>query len=289
MKTIKLKAPAKINLTLEVLRRLPNGFHEVRFTMARINNIYDEISITFYPKKEGISVESSNNGIPLDERNICFKVAKKFFEKAKKSAGIKIYIKKNIPVGAGLGGGSSDGAAVLKILNKYFNSPLSEKQLMEIGSEVGKDIPFFFSSQDVSFVEGMGEKISETVKFPKINILLVNPGIHISTKHAYERLSPIIEKIKRKENVSRKMMAATKKKDASLIARYLYNDFEIILEKEQSIIKEIKDELIKLGALGALMTGSGSTVFGIFKNRKEILAAKRKMKIKYPDFFVEIG
>ncbi len=289
MKTIKLKAPAKINLTLEVLRKLPDGFHELRTVMSKIFGLYDEISITFYPKKEGISVESGNNGIPLDERNICFKVAKKFFEKAKKSAGIKIYIKKNIPVGAGLGGGSSDGAATLKILNKYFHHPVSDKKIIEMASKIGKDIPFFFSSKGASLIEGMGEKISETFIFPKINILLVNPNIHISTKHAYERLSPIIEKIKRKENISRKMMAAIKKNDVGLIAKYLYNDFEVILEKEQSIISEIKDELIGLGASGALMTGSGSTIFGIFKNRKEILAAKRKMKIRYPDFFVEIG
>jgi len=289
MKTIKLKAPAKINLTLEVLRKLPNGFHEVRFTMARINNIYDEISIIFESGKKYIIVKSSNNGIPLNEKNICFKATKIFFEETGKSAGVSIYIKKNIPIGAGLGGGSSDGAATLKILNKYFHHPVSDKRIIEMASEIGKDIPFFFSSKGASLIEGMGEKISETFIFPKSNILLVNPNIHISTKHAYERLSPIIEKIKRKENISRKMMAAIKKNDVGLIAKYLYNDFEIILEKEQSIIKEIKDELIKLGALGALMTGSGSTVFGIFKNRKEILAAKRKMKIKYPDFFVEIG
>lgn len=289
MKTIKLKAPAKVNLTLEVLRKLPNGYHEIRFVMVRVDNVYDEISISFYPGKEGIMVESSNNGIPLDERNICFKVAKRFFEETGKSVGIKIYIKKNIPVGAGLGGGSSEGAAVLKILNKYFNHPLSKAKLMQIGSEVGKDIPFFFSSQGASLVEGMGEKISKTFTFPKINILLVNPHINISTKHAYERLSPIIKKMKKRDNISKEMIASIKKKDAELIAKHLYNEFEIILGKEQSIIKEIKDGLIGLGALGALMSGSGSTVFGIFKKRKEAIVAKKKMKMKYPDFFVEIG
>ena len=289
MKTIKLKAPAKINLTLEVLERLPNGYHQIRFVMAKVPALYDEISITFDPKKEEIKVKSNTNGIPLDERNICFKAAKKFFEKTGKKSGIKIYIKKNIPVGAGLGGGSSDGAATLKILNKYFKYPFSDKKLSELGAEIGKDIPFFFSPKSGALVEGMGEKITKTFELPKLNLLLVNPRIHISTKHAYERLTSEIAKIKKRKNISQKMTNAVKNKNIELISKYLYNDFEIILKKEQPIIKEVKENLVSLGASGTSMTGSGSTVFGIFKNRQSALNAKNKIKIKYPDFIVKLG
>lgn len=289
MKTIKLKTPAKINLTLEVLRKLPDGFHELRMVMAKIFGLYDEISITFESGKEYIIVKSSNNGIPLGEKNICFKATKKFFEETGKSAGIKINIKKNIPIGAGLGGGSSDGAATLKILNKYFKNPLLAKKLIKIASEIGKDVPFFFSEKNLALIEGAGEKISKTFNSSKLNLLLINPKIHISTKHAFAELSPIIKKIKRIPGISEKMIESLKKGNADSISRYLYNDFEIVMEKKYPVIKEIKNNLLDVGASGALMTGSGSTIFGIFKSRKEILAAKKKMKIKYPDFFVEIG
>ena len=289
MRTIKLKTPAKVNLSLEVLKKLPNGYHQIRFVMAKISALYDEISITFNPKKKYIVIRSSNNKIPLDEKNICFRAVKRFLEKTKKSIGVRINIKKNIPIGAGLGGGSSDGSATLKILNQYFHYPLSKKQLMEIGSEIGKDIPSFFSPKSAAFVEGMGEKISRVFDFSNQNILLVNPKIHISTKHVYERLSPKIKKIKRKENVSLKMMLAVKKKNIDDIAKYLYNDFERVLEKEYPVIREIKNKLMNFGASGALMTGSGSTVFGIFKNKGEVLVARKEIKKQYPDFFVEIG
>jgi 4-diphosphocytidyl-2-C-methyl-D-erythritol kinase len=289
MKTIRLKAPAKVNLILEVLRKLPSGFHELRTVMAKIPSLYDEISITFCLGKEGIFLKSDNKIIPLDEKNICFKSAKKFLEKTGKSVGIKIDIKKNIPIGAGLGGGSSDGAATLKILNKYFHHPISEKQLIKLGAEVGKDIPFFFSLKNAAFIEGAGEKISKVFDLLKMDILLVNPKIHISTKQAYEKLSPEIKKIARKDNASSKMMLAIKNKKLDLISKYLYNDFEIVIEKEYPVIKEIKDKLKNLGASGALMTGSGSTVFGIFKDRRKALMAKKEMKKCYPKFFVEIG
>lgn len=289
MKTIKLKTPAKINLTLEVLRKLPDGFHELRSVMAKVFGLYDEISITFEPEKDHIIVKSSNNGMPLDEKNICFKMTKKFFEETGNSAGVRIDIGKNIPIGAGLGGGSSDGAATLKILNRYFGQPLSKKKLIKMASEIGKDIPFFFSEKNSALIEGSGERISKIFDAPKLNLLLVNPKIHISTKYAFADLSPILRKIKRIPGISAGMMKALKKRDADLASKYLYNDFEIVMEKKYPVIKEIKNDLLAFGASGALMSGSGSTVFGIFKNRKESVAAKKKMKVKYPDFFVEIG
>ena len=287
MKTIKLKAHAKTNLTLEVLRKLPSGFHEIRTVMTKLPDLYDEISIKFISEKNTIALKSNSNKMPLDETNICFKVAKAFFEKTKKSCGIEIYIEKNIPIGAGLGGGSSDGAAVLKILNKHFRYPLSRKQLIETASKIGKDIPFFFSEKNSALIEGAGEKIKKIFTMPKLNILLINPNIHISTKWAYENLSPLLGKIKRKEKLAQKIMLAAKKKDMNLISKYLYNDFEILVEKEYPLIKKLKQELLENGARGTLLSGSGSTVFGIFKTKKILLTAKNNLLKKYPEFMIK--
>lgn len=287
MKTIKLKAPAKINLTLEVLRKLPSGFHKIRTVMTQLSDLYDEISINFIAEKNTITLKSNAKNMPLDETNICFKVAKAFFGKTKKSGGIEIYLKKNIPIGAGLGGGSSDGAAVLKILSKHFHHPLSQKQLIEMAAKIGKDIPFFFAEKNSALIEGAGEKIKKTFAMPKLNILLINPNINISTKWAYENLSPLLGKIKREEKLAQKIMLAAKKKNINLIAKYLHNDFEILVEKEYPLIKKLKNELLENGASGALMSGSGSTVFGIFKSKKILLTAKNNLLKKYPQLLIK--
>jgi 4-diphosphocytidyl-2-C-methyl-D-erythritol kinase len=289
MKTAKLKAPAKINLTLEIMRKLPNGFHELRSVFAKLPNLYDEISVNFYPERKGIFLKSRNKKIPLNENNICFKAVKKFFETTGKSIGISIEIKKNIPIGAGLGGGSSDGAAILKILNQYFRHPLSEKKLIKMASEIGKDIPFFFSQKRAALIEGAGEKIGKVFEIGKINFLLINPNVYVGTKEAYEILSPIISKMKNRKNFSKEIILALKKGKIDCVSGCLYNDFELVMEKKHPIISELKNKLIELGASGALMSGSGSTVFGIFESRKKILEAEKKMKKYYPKFLVKIG
>src|SRR5665647_329306 len=185
MKTLKLKAPAKINLTLEVVRKLPNGYHELRTVMAKIGKIFDEISIRFYPDKRSIIIKSNSKKIPLDSSNICYKAAEKYFAKIKKRVGIVIEIRKKIPVGAGLGGGSSDGAAVLKILNKFYENKISDKELGKIAAEVGKDVPFFLSPKGAAFLDRMGDRIKKNISLPTINCVVVNPGIHIATPWAF--------------------------------------------------------------------------------------------------------
>ncbi len=285
--TSKLKAPAKINLTLEVIKKLPSGFHEIRTVMTKLPDLYDEIFVAFDSKKSGISIRSNSRKIPSDEKNICHKVAKSFLKKIKKNVGLEIRIKKNIPVGAGLGGGSSDGAAVLKILNKHFKFPLSQKQLVNLASKIGKDIPFFFSEKNSALIEGTGEKISQTFEVPPLNILLINPQIHIATPLAYAKLSPLLRKIKRKTKISESMIAAANNGNSKKIAKYLHNDFEIIMKKEYPIIKRLKEEFLALGADGSLMSGSGSTVFGIFESKKALSEARKKLSKKYPKFLVK--
>jgi len=287
MKTIKQKAPAKINLTLEVVKKLPNGYHELRSVMTKLENVFDEVMIKFYPDKKGIKIKSNSKEIPLDGSNICYKAAEKYFSRIRKEIGIVIEIKKNIPTGAGLGGGSSDGAAVLKMLNKFFKNKVSDKDLEEMASEVGKDVPIFLSPKNSAFLDRMGDRIKKNANLPKLNFVLVNPGIHISTPWAFGEMH-------KHDNLGNKGMSAkmfkyVQEKNVNKIIVGLYNDFEPIIEKRCPIIKEIKNKLIKAGASGALMTGSGSTVFGIFKSKKDASKAKAIMKKHYPKFFVEIG
>lgn len=287
MKTIKLKASAKVNLTLEIVKKLPNGYHELRTVMVKLKNIFDEITIKFYPDKSGIVIKSDSKNIPLDENNICYKAAKKYLENIKEKMGIAIEIKKKIPVGAGLGGGSSDAAAVLKALNTFYKNKVSGKELEKIASQTGKDVPFFLSSKDAAFLDRMGDRIKKNSDISKLYFLIVNPGICVSTSWAFGETHK--HRNLGNKGISVKMFQYIQKGDIDKIIANLYNDFEPVIEKKYPVIKKIKDSLIDLGASGALMTGSGSTVFGIFKSKKNALEAKKAMIKYYPDFFVEIG
>lgn len=287
MKTLKLKAPAKINLTLEVVKKLPNGYHELRTVMAKIGKIFDEIIIRFYPNKRNIVIKSDSKKIPLGSNNICYKAAEKYFAKIKERVGIAITIRKKIPVGAGLGGGSSDGASVLKILNNFYGSRLSNKELESVASEIGKDVPFFLSPRDAAFLDRMGDRIKKNISLPKLNYVVVNPGIHIATPWAFGEMHK--QGNLGNKGLSVKMLRFVREGNIDKIIAGLHNDFEPVMEKKYPIIKKIKKKLMDLGAAGSLMTGSGSTVFGIFKNNKKAWEAKREIKRCYSDFFVKIG
>lgn len=289
MKKIKTISPAKINLTLEIIEKMPSGFHGLRSVMVKTENLQDEIEIIFNEKKDGIKIFCDDKSIPTDEKNICWKIAEKFFEVSKMRVGISIKIKKRIPALAGLGGGSSNGASVLLALNKYFDNMLSFKKMVDLAAQVGKDIPFFLQKENCAYVSGAGEKLKPIKNFPKLNFLLINPKGEIGTGWAYGELDKrmwFMEDKKRKD-ISRMLI-----KNSSNLERmfnWLYNDFEIVAEEKFPIIKEIKNGLISFGALGASITGKGPTVFGIFKTKKESLKAKEIFKKKYPEFFVAIG
>lgn len=288
MKKIKLKSPAKINLTLEIVKKLPDGFHGLRSIMVKTENLYDEIEIIFDEKKDSIEILCDDKSIPTDEKNICWKIAQKFFEVTKNKVGIEIKIKKRIPALAGLGGGSSNGASVLLALNEYFENSLSFKKMIEVAAEIGKDIPFFLQKEKASYVSGAGEKLRSIKNFPKLNFILINPKGEISTGWAYGELDRkmwFMENKKRK-NISQKMIGKDNLKEVS---NWLYNDFEIIAEEKFPIIKELKNCLISFGALSASITGKGPTVFGIFKTKKEASRVKELFGKKYSDFFIEIG
>lgn len=289
MKKINIISPAKINLTLEIIKKMPSGFHGLRSVMVKAENLYDEIEIIFDEKKDDIKILCDDKNIPTDEKNICWKIAEEFFKVSGKKVGLKIKIRKIIPALAGLGGGSSNGANVLLALNDYFENILGFKKLVEVAVQVGKDIPFFLQNENCVYVSGAGEKLRTIKNFPKLNFLLINPKGEIGTGWAYGELDKrmwFMENKKRKD-ISRRL--TTNSSNLEIMSNWLYNDFEIVAEEKFPIIKELKNCLVSFGALGASITGKGPTVFGIFKTKKEALKVKEIFKKKYPKFFVEIG
>lgn len=289
MKKYKLNSPAKVNLTLEIIKKFPNGFHSLRSIMMKTENLKDQLEIIFDEEKKGIKIICSDKNIPTDKRNICHKVAKKFFQASGKKIGLTIKIKKNIPALAGLGGGSSNGATVLLALNKYFGEPLTKKKLIEVASQVGKDIPFFLSKDRVVYVTGFGEKLKPIKGFPKLNFLLVNPKGEIVTGWAYSELDKRMWFMgdNRRRNKSQYMLNNIK--DAEGVSGSLYNDFDLVAEKLFPIIGEVRNFLLAFGALGVSITGKGPTLIGVFKNKNELSRVRNIIIKKYPKFFVEIG
>jgi 4-diphosphocytidyl-2-C-methyl-D-erythritol kinase len=281
-----IDCPAKLNLTLEVVRKMKNGFHELRTIMVKLPQLKDELEIEIIPNENIIEIVCDNPNIPTDNRNICCKAVKIFLKKINKKVGVRIKIKKKIPVGAGLGGGSSDAAGVLKALNQYFQEKISEKELIEIAAEIGKDIPFFFSKKDGALIGGAGEKILEEFNFNKGYFLIINPKIHISTPEAFSGIKENQWFLgdTRRENISNIFLKSLKKENG--FEKCLYNDFEISIERKYPVIKEIKQSLLAFGADGALMTGSGSTVFGWFRNKNKMIKAEKILKERYQKFLV---
>ncbi len=282
-----INCPAKLNLTLEIIKKMKSGFHELRTIMVKLPNLKDKLEIEIFPEKKGIEIICDNLEIPTDSKNICHKAIKKFFKKAKKEVGVKVKIKKQIPVGAGLGGGSSDAAEVFKVLNQYFRNRFSIKELIKMAAEIGKDIPFFFSEKNGSLIGGTGEKILEEFDFKKGYFLIINPRIKIPTPEAYKNLSNNLWFMENGNRIdlSRNFLENLKNN----FEKYFYNDFEVFVEKKYAIIKELKQSLLTFGADGVLMSGSGSTVFGWFKDEKKFLKAKKILKEKYNNFLVIRG
>ncbi len=264
MDTLTLSAPAKINYLLDVIGKRPDGYHELRMVMQRVS-LCDEITITL-THLPGIRVICNSKGVPNGSDNIAWKAARVLLERAESKTGINIEIIKNIPVAAGLGGGSSDAATVLMGINELLQLGLTEQSLMEIGCTLGADVPFFIFKQ-TALAEGIGEKLTALPEMPKCWILLVNPGVHISTAWVYRSLQ-----LTRKGELNRLPQFF---ESIEQIVAILSNDLESVTIPAFPVITDIKSRLRNLGAFGTLMSGSGSTVFGIFKSFETAEIARR--------------
>ncbi len=272
MKTISLAAPAKINLYLKVTGQRHDGYHELNTLMQKVN-LFDQLELTAVPE-QGIQLFCPDTDLPEDGGNIAFRAARLFLEQTGNiEQGIRIILKKKIPVAAGLGGGSSDAAAVLNGLNQLLAADCPVEQLAEMGLALGADVPLFIYPMAAGWATGIGEELTPAVSLTGYRILLVNPGISVSTKWVFETFALTAEKKKISLSCSQKkcheFALGTEFCKRSFRPVELRNDLEEVTAGELSVIEEIKNQLLAAGAVGAMMSGSGATVFGLFSNDKE--------------------
>lgn len=272
MKEIEVRAYAKINLTLDVTGERPNGYHEVRMIMQNIN-LYDRLTIKQIVKND-IILSTGTAPIPSGEDNLICKACKAFFEATGLSSGLFIEIDKRIPVAAGMAGGSADAAATLQGLNELFETGLTSEELCKIGAKLGADIPFCIIGGTV-LAEGIGEILTPLNPAPDCHLLIVKPAQGISTKLVYDELAPSSE-LKHPDTDA--MIAAINAGSIKDVASNLRNVLESVTIPHVPVIDDIKNEMVELGALGSLMSGSGTTVFGIFDSKAKAEAAFYKFK-----------
>lgn len=270
MKSIQLRAMGKINLGLDVVRRREDGYHEVRMVMQMVN-LYDKIKITKI-RRPKIYISTNLKFLPIDENNIAYKAAKLLMEEFNLKSGVYIEIEKHIPVAAGMAGGSSDAATVLYGINRLFRLNLNKTQLMERGVKLGADVPFCISRR-TSLCEGIGEIITPLPSMPDCYILIAKPGFSVSTKYVYENLD--IDSLKTHPDID-SLIDAINRQDIDGVAGRMENVLETVTAVKYPEIEGIKDLMRQKGALNAMMSGSGPTVFGIFNQ-------KRLAKIAYEE------
>lgn len=276
VKSLTLKAPAKINYLLDVIRRRSDGYHDLRMVMQRVS-LCDDITITL-TDEPGITVTCGKDGVPDGPGNIAWKAARELLDLSGSEHGATIHIDKKIPVAAGLGGGSSDAATVLMGMNELLELGLSDQRLMEIGVKLGADVPFFIFKK-TALAEGIGEQLKAMPDMPSVCVLLVNPGVHVSTAWAYKNL----------QLTNRAELARLPFFYGSIenICSILSNDLESVTIPVFPVIDEIKNIMLRMGAAGAMMSGSGPTVFGLFRDRDAAEKA-RKVLIKDRTWFAAV-
>lgn len=262
------RAYAKINLGLFILAKRKDGYHTIETVFHRVD-LFDEISLA--PSSE-ITVESSSREAPGGEENICFKAAKMLQEHFPIATGAKITIQKEIPVGAGLGGGSSDAAAILLHLPKFWGIAVAEQQLLSLALQLGSDVPYFIRSGS-AHARGRGEILEDIPLDIPYFILLCNPGIHVSTAWAYQRVSP------RKRAVNLAILVQKGMRDPKDLLG-IENDFESTVVDEYPVVGEVKQTMIENGAVFSLMSGSGSTVYGLYNDLTLVHRTSRALEVR---------
>ena len=274
MDKIQLKALAKINLGLDVLRRREDGYHEVKMIMQTIS-LCDELELR-KRKQPGIQVRTNLHYLPTNENNLVYKAAQLLMEEFQIGDGIAIQLQKRIPVAAGMAGGSSDAAAVLWGMNQMYGLGLSRKGLMERGVRLGADVPYCVL-RGTALAEGIGARLRTLPPMPKCYILLAKPGISVSTRFVYENLHANDLKPEQHPDVDA-MIEAMKEKDLGLLTARMGNVLELVTVPAHPVIEEIKRYMLEAGALGAMMSGSGPTVFGIFDTQAKARKAYHAMR-----------
>jgi len=275
MNEFQINCPAKINLSLDVINRRPDGYHNLEMIMHEIN-LCDTLtfSIQKNTEKTEIILTSEDKNMPTDESNLIYRAAKLFFEKTGISATARIHVCKKIPMGAGLGGGSTDAAGTLSALNSAFDEPLTLDELSVMAKSLGADVPFFLFG-GCMLAEGIGEKLTSVAPLSGAYIVLAKPAIHISTPWVYKNLH-LDENTKHPDTKS--VIKALNEGNLDLRAKSAGNVLETVTAKEYPEIEEYKSIMMQNGAAYSLMSGSGSSVFGIFADEQSAQKACEEFK-----------
>lgn len=255
-----LKTPAKINWFLSVLGKREDGYHEILSLMQSIS-LYDHLT---FEHSDRIEVKTDAD-IPLEE-NLVYKAAVLLKEKLSVNKGAVITLKKDIPLSAGLGGGSSDAACSLSGLNRLWKLGLKDEELIKFGGMLGSDVPFFFKAP-IAVVRGRGEIVTKLEAVSRHIIVIVKPALGVSSKWAYSEMSKLLPELTKTDNNIKLFCHALERQDFKSIALMMKNDLELPVIREFQVIGEIKDRLLAMGAEASLMSGSGPTVFGVFNSR----------------------
>lgn len=252
---------AKLNLTLDVLGKLPNGYHSLKMVMESVE-LGDDVSLT--PRHDGqINLNSDLPWLPKDGRNLAVEAVKVFRNAwGDESLGADIFLRKRIPVGAGMAGGSANAAAVLRALNRYTNRPFDADGLREIGLKIGSDVPYCICGGS-RLAQGQGEILSPLPMPPACHIVICKPSFSISTKELFQKID---ERSNRIHPDTEGLVSAMERKDVADMSRRMYNVFEEVLPRNFRGVSELKSRFLDWGALGTVMTGTGSAVFGIFED-----------------------
>lgn len=272
MDKISLKALAKINLGLDVVRKREDGYHEVRMVMQTIH-LFDRLNIE-KTKKAGISIKTNLFFLPVNENNLIYKAGKLLMDEFNITEGVSVELDKRIPVAAGMAGGSTDAAAMLYGMNKIFDLGLSMQELKDRGVKIGADVPYCLM-RGTALAEGIGEKLKSLPPMIKCPVLIAKPQISVSTKFVYENL-------RLDENTVHPDIDALiqdiKDKDLHEVCNHMGNVLETVTIPNYPIIDEIKKKMMNSGAIGAMMSGSGPTVFGLFEDEETAKKAYKEMK-----------
>lgn len=276
---MEIKTFAKINLSLNIVGKKDDGYHKLNMIMQTVS-LYDRVYLTRI--NEGIELSTNIEDLPVDFRNIAYQAAEIMLKTFDIDSGVNIYIEKNIPIGAGLAGGSTNAAGVVKLMNKMFKLRLSESKLDKIALKLGADVPFSMR-EGTYLAKGIGEILSPIKPgFKNQKILLVKPDFSVSTKDAFKKVNGNF-------NTNLKtdfLVEAIKERDLISMNKYMENDLEKIIIKDFKEIKKIKEKLTILGASATLMSGSGPTVYGIFENENLALKAKNEFLKIYKETFL---
>lgn len=273
MRQIVMKAYAKINLGLDVLRRREDGYHDLRMIMQNID-LWDELTLKKLGKKDEIVLNSNVGYLPNNDSNLVYRAIHLMKTEFNITTGIKADLEKRIPIAAGMAGGSTDAAAALMGMNRLFDLKLSQQELMDLGVKLGADVPYCIMG-GTALSEGIGEVLTPLAPMPDCYLLIAKPGISVSTRFVYENLE--IDKLPYHPDIDG-MMKSIEEDDLEGIASRLSNVLETVTEKKYPIITKIKDTMREAGAMNALMSGSGPTVYGIFTDKKTAMAALAKVR-----------